>query len=100
MLYMYMHVCFYAVLLGNCHMAMSETAFIVCILGTKYQGIQMIVGRTEKRERRREAKAERAAKLDKSVEAELLKRLQSGTYGDIYNFPVKEYEQVRSGSAL
>lgn len=44
--------------------------------------------------RRKEAKAETAARLDKSIEAELLKRLQSGTYGDIYNFPVKQYEKV------
>ncbi|GBG59259.1 hypothetical protein CBR_g32274 [Chara braunii] len=50
--------------------------------------------RTERREKRREAKAEVAAKLDKAIEKELLQRLQSGTYGDIYNFPTKEYEKV------
>jgi hypothetical protein len=53
--------------------------------------------RTEKMERRREAKAETAARLDKSIESELLKRLQAGTYGDIYNFPLKQYEKVRAG---
>lgn len=53
-----------------------------------------IAARTEKRERRREAKAEVAARLDRAIESELLKRLQAGTYGDIYNFPVKAYEKV------
>ena len=50
--------------------------------------------RKEKQLKRKEAKAETAAQLEKSIERELLARLQSGTYGDIYNFPMKQYEKV------
>jgi protein MAK16 len=50
--------------------------------------------RKEKMERRKEAKAETAAQLDRAIERELLARLQSGTYGDIYNFPQRQYERV------
>lgn len=50
--------------------------------------------RTEKQLRRKEAKAEVAGRLDKAIEAELLSRLQSGTYGDIYNFPLKQFSNV------
>ncbi|KAL6325836.1 hypothetical protein AAG906_026665 [Vitis piasezkii] len=46
--------------------------------------------KTRRREARREEKAEKAAVLDKNC----WKRLKRGVYGDIYNYPVKEYNKV------
>ena len=53
-----------------------------------------LAARTEKRELRREAKALAAAKVERAIERELLGRLQKGEYGDIYNFPLKQYQKV------
>ncbi|KAF5181830.1 Mak16-like protein [Thalictrum thalictroides] len=62
--------------------------------------IMTVPGKVKKRESRREEKAEKAALLDKSVEKELLERLKRGVYGDIYNYPVKEYNKVLDKEVL
>ncbi|KAM7250320.1 hypothetical protein ACFE04_022203 [Oxalis oulophora] len=47
-----------------------------------------------KREARREKKAETAALLEKNIEKELLERLKSGVYDNIYNYPQEQFESI------
>ena len=49
-------------------------------------------------EKRKEAKAEKAANIESNIEAELMERLKSGTYGDIYNFPLAQYHKALDSS--
>mmetsp|Transcript_14473 Transcript_14473/g.35281 ORF Transcript_14473/g.35281 Transcript_14473/m.35281 type:complete len:280 (+) Transcript_14473:70-909(+) len=48
----------------------------------------------KRREKRREQKAEKIALIDRAIKKELVQRLQSGMYGDIYNFSAQVYKDV------
>ncbi|XP_050220429.1 uncharacterized protein LOC126670671 [Mercurialis annua] len=48
----------------------------------------------DKRDRRNQEKAEKAALLEKNIEKELLERLTKGVYGDIYNYPTEKFNEL------
>ena len=50
--------------------------------------------KVERRERSRENKARAAAKLELTIEKELVDRLRQGVYGDMYNLHQKAFESV------
>lgn len=54
----------------------------------------MISRKAEKREKSRLVKAEKSALIDRHIEEELLKNLQSGKYNDIWNVSQKNWEKV------
>eukprot|EP00792_Barthelona_sp_PAP020_P009384 TRINITY_DN3292_c0_g2_i2.p1 TRINITY_DN3292_c0_g2~~TRINITY_DN3292_c0_g2_i2.p1 ORF type:complete len:265 (-),score=70.37 TRINITY_DN3292_c0_g2_i2:195-989(-) len=57
------------------------------------ENYETINKKIERREKSREAKAEKAARLEQTFQAELIKNFQENKYQGVYNFPQKEFNQ-------
>merc|ERR1712224_741160 len=61
-------------------------------MGRKLTKLVTISTKHRRRSTIREANAEEEARLEQTIEKELLTRFQSGTYGDIYNYSTKAFD--------
>lgn len=88
-------------LLHKCKQRFTRiTQYLIRMRRLRKKPLPKLVGISKKRDRRqagREKKAEMAARLSKTIQRELLQRLDEGVYEGIVNFPEREYNEVMDG---